>query len=286
MRSLPGLKHPLLKLAAQFAGRLFSVSLLIAFGLAGCASNKPPKLPYPAFIVTDDIPDIFLAALPGVRAKQYVGDMRTRTTSNRIDIPPEWSGTTGGSPGKSLEIYVLSGDLNLSDFELGPGGYAYVPPGSLGFRLDSESGAQILYFLDDVPPSSVIRAPLILDSELVHWTESSAGLYTKELRADPGSGSRAWLARIDPAAAISYTSSSAAREGYLVSGQYTHSECLLGEPQTWEYLPGGYFRRPKDIVNGGPGSAATVSSVWFLRERKPGVETEAAACPPPPPDSE
>ncbi|MDJ0940410.1 MAG: hypothetical protein QNJ00_11670 [Woeseiaceae bacterium] len=255
--------------------------MLLLASIAACAaSNKKPDVPYPAYVVSDDLPDIFLAALPGVRAKEYTSDMRTRSTSNRVDLPADWSGTTGGAPGKSIEIFVLDGTLSFSDFELGPGGYAYVPPGSLGFRLETEGGARILYALDDVDDSSVIRTPIILDSDLVAWTERSPGYYEKELRKDPGSGARTWLERIDPGVAIPLTSSSAAREGYLVLGQYQHAECVDGLPEAGEYLPGGYFRRPEGAVNGGAGSAAVVSSVWFLRERKEGEVSPQTTCPP------
>jgi hypothetical protein len=254
---------------------------------AGCASeNRKPDLPYPAFVETDNIEDMFMAALPGVRAKQYYSDMRTRVSSSRVDLPAEWSGTTGGMPGKSLEIYVLDGKLSFSDFELGAGGYAYVPPGSLGFRLKTESGARILYALDEVDESAVIRAPIIMDSNLVPWTEVRPGFYEKDLRFDPGNGARTWLQRLDPGVEIPLTSSSAAREGYLVSGELRHAECLDGEAMAAGYLPGGYFRRPPDMVHGGSESTTTAPSVWFLRERSGGKVTEHSACPPPVTESE
>ncbi|MGB5336343.1 MAG: DUF4437 domain-containing protein, partial [Woeseiaceae bacterium] len=127
--------------------------------LAACTSG-PPTLPYPAFVQVDELEDIFMASLPGIRAKQLAGDPQTRRTSNRIDLPPDWSGTTGGSPGRSLEIFVISGQLMIADIELRRGGYAYLPAGSLGFNLRSDDGARILYFLNDVDPDSIIRSPL------------------------------------------------------------------------------------------------------------------------------
>ena len=254
--------------------------LIAALLAAACASeNRKPDLPYPAYVVSDEIEDMFMAALPGVRAKQYYSDMRTRVSSSRVDLPPDWSGTTGGMPGKSLEIFVLDGKLSLSEFELGAGGYAYVPPGSFGFRLETEAGARILYALDEVDESSVIRTPIIMDSELVPWTETSPGVYEKDLRLDPGSGARTWLERLDPGVPLPYTSSSAAREGYLVEGELRHAECFDGESVVAGYLPGGYFRRPPDTVNGGPESVAIAPAVWFLRERSDAEVTEHDRCP-------
>jgi len=256
---------------------LFSAAL-IALLVNACASG-PPAPPYPAFIVSDELPDIFMASLPGIRAKQYAGDPQTRATSNRVDLPPDWSGTTGGSPGKSLEIFVLAGELRLADITLGSGGYAYLPPGTLGFNLKSDDGARILYFLEDVDDEAMIRTPLILDSNLVDWQAGDAtGVSTKDLRADPGSGARTWLQRIDPGAAVPWQATSVSREGYFVSGQYQHSECVEGEAYTEIYLPGGYFNRPANAVNGGPGSMALTQAVWFLRETRHATTSNDVAC--------
>jgi hypothetical protein len=41
----------------------------------------------------------------------------------------------------------------------------------------------------------------------------------------------------------------------------------MGEAQSWQYTPGGYFLRPGGIVNGGPDSTAATASVWLLREK-------------------
>lgn len=252
--------------------------LFVTMLASSCASG--PQAPsYPAFIVSDELPDLFLAYLPGVRAKEYAGDARSRSSSNRIDFPAEWSGTTGGSPGKALEIFVLSGDLQLSDFTLKPGGYAYVPPGSLGFNMTTDEGARILYFLSDFDSDAVIRSPLILDSELVDWQPTdTVGVFTKELRFDPGSGERTWLTRYEPGAQIPWQASSELLEGYLVSGQFQDSECVDGEPYTAIYLPGGYFYRPSGAVHGGPDARAISESVWFLRQRHAASTDFDVAC--------
>ncbi|MDA0706827.1 MAG: hypothetical protein O2805_09490 [Proteobacteria bacterium] len=243
------------------------IGLTIAALGVGCASGREPPA-YPAFVISDELPDLFLVTMPGVRAKEYASDIRTRSASNRIDLPESWSGTTGGAPGKSLEIFVVSGELKLADIALTAGGYAYTPPRSLGFNLEAESGATILYFLGDPDVKAQIRSPIILDSGLVDWRATdSIGIFEKELRMDPGSGERTWLVRYEPDAEIPWQSSSAMLEGYLVSGQFQDSECVAGEPYTDIYLPGGYFGRPVDAVHGGPAAAAIQESTWFLRRQ-------------------
>lgn len=246
--------------------------------LTGCASG-PPELPYPVFIQTDDLTDIFMASLPGIRGKQFSGDPQTRRTSNRIDLPPGWEGTTGGSPGKLLEIFVLSGDLNIADIKLKSGGYVHVPPGSLGFNMHTSDGARILYYLDNVDPLAMIRSPVILDSGLVAWEATDIdGIDIKELRSDPGNGGRTWMVRVQPGAVFPWQASSVIREGYLASGEFQQSECSGGEEHTWIYTQGGYVYRPSGIFNGGPETYAISESVWVFRERTAGSKMIAESC--------
>jgi len=254
--------------------------LIAIMSFTACASG-PPELPFPAFIQADELGDIFLASLPGVRAKQLAGDPQTRRTSNRIDLPPDWKGTSGGAPGRSIEIFVLDGTLALADIELTPGGYAFLPAGSLGFNLSARDGARILYFVNDVDPESVIRSPIILNEEVLAWqpTETS-GISTKELRKDPGNGAATWLVRIEAGASVPWESSTALREGYLVEGNYQHSECVLGEVQTGQYMRGGYFYRPANTVNGGPLAGGETVAVWLLRETNGGTHEMAQGCMP------
>ena len=256
-------------------------SLWAAFFVAllpGCAAG-PPETPYPAFVQSDALEDVFIASLPGVRAKQFSADPQTRRSSNRIDLPPGWTGSTGGAPGKLLELYVLDGKLDLGDIVLGAGGYLHVPPGSLGFNLSSKDGARILYYLDDADPLAMIRTPIVLDSNLLDWSGTPVpGVSIKELRNDPGNGARTWLQRVGRGAVIPWQSSTAQREGYLAVGEYRESECIGGKARTWTYSDGGYFYRPAGAVSGGPEAAALTETVWVLRERAAGSERTQPAC--------
>ena len=253
-------------------------TLTLCFALVACAGG-PPTLPFPAFIQADELEDVFLASLPGVRAKQLAGDPQTRRTSNRIDLPAAWQGTSGGAPGRSMEIFVLGGVLTLADIDLPAGGYAFLPAGSLGFNMQSANGARILYFVNDVDPDAVIRSPIIIDTNLLDWQPTTtAGVSTRKLREDPGSGAMTWLLRIKAGASLPWQSSSVLREGYLVTGHYRHSECADGEAHTGRYTPGGYFYRPPDTINGGPVSGGETDAIWLLRETERGDHKTADGC--------
>ncbi len=254
----------------------------LVFLLTGCASGSP-ALTYPAFIQADELPDVFIAGLPGTRAKQFAADSQTRRSSNRLLLPADWKGSTGGSPGKSVEIFVVAGGVTLGGIVLKAGSYAYIPPGFTGSNISTTSGALVLYFLDDPDPAAVIQTPLILDSDVVDWRPVSEdaqdfGHSVKELRLDPGSGAKTWLLRIDHGSTQGWHKSSAVEEGYLVSGNYRHSECVNGEVLTDDYGPGGYFHRPPGAVNGGPDAAATSSAIWYLRRTGKGSIESVPAC--------
>ncbi len=244
--------------------------------LAACASSPPP-LPYAAFIAIDELPDTFLAGLPGVQAKQLAADPRTRRSSHRVILPSDWNFTTGASPGQSVELLVLAGEMQLGDFKLTEGGYAYIPPASSGMRMQSDDGAVLLYFLDDADAAAVIQTPLITNTELLQWDPGAIGYSSKELRKDPGSGARTWLLSVSPEAAPQWQRSIQPVEGYLMSGTMTYSECNGGESVTADYLPGGYFYRPPGSIHGGSEAKTTTGAVWLMRTRGED-ETAVVAC--------
>ena len=252
--------------------------VIAALLLSACASG-PPKIPYPAFIQVDELDDVFMASLPGVRAKQLSGDPQSRRTSNRVDLPKDWAGTSGGVPGRSMEIFVIAGELKIADIALDKGGYAFLPAGSLGFNMTATEGAQILYFVNDTDPESVIRSPIIINSDLLDWEDTAkVGVSTKELRSDPGNGAKTWLVRVATGASQAWESSSAIREGYLFTGNQQYAECIDGESQVWQYAPGGYFYRPANAISGGPDSLALTQSIWIMRETSRGVARVWPSC--------
>lgn len=262
------------------------LSVTACASLAACAASKP-SVPYPAFVQADETQDIFLAELPGVRAKQFAGDASSERTSNLLLLPADWDFSTGAAPNKSVEMFVLAGEVELGGMTLGKGGYAWLPAGSTGMNLRSREGADLLYFFNSVDERSVIQVPLINSVDSSHWKPLSDepedfGLSVLELRYDPGSGARTWLLKIEPFATQPWQSYSAAIEGYLVSGNYQHSECVDGVPATGTYIEGGYFLRSADAVNGGPEAISTGTSIWFMRSMSKGERQITGACVPVP----
>jgi hypothetical protein len=262
--------------------RIQPMLLLAALLISACASG-PPKVPYPAFIQVKDLDNVFLAGLPGVRARQFAGDARSARSSSLLQLPADWEFSTAAAPDKSVEVFVLAGQVELGGITLRPGGYAFLPPGSMGSSMRTRNGAELLYFLNDVNERATIRVPLITGIDSGTWQPLSDdpadfGLSIMEFRSDPGSGARTWLMRIDPVATQRWQSSSVDIEGFLVSGRYRHSECVDGKPVSAEYTSGGYFLRPAGAVNAGPDAKSLQTSIWLLRSPGPGARQIVSTC--------
>ena len=244
-----------------------SVVLLTAlFQLVGCASSlRSGDIPYPAFMNIDGKPEASFPTMPGVRNVIFLSDREGDNFGSRIDIPPGWAGPVGGVSDASIELFVLSGELMLSEFNLDTNGYAYLPAGSQEYNLWTAAGAAVLYFHDETDPNAHFRTPII-NERAYDWHYAIDGVSVILLRHAAGLGSRTWLRRITPGTSEPWELSSAVREGYLVSGEYTTSECIAGKVVSGSYRPGGYFQRPSGVLSGGPEASAVPEAVWFFRE--------------------
>lgn len=258
-----------------------AMSLLAAASvLCACASSPAGRLPYPAFIQADELETVFTAALPGTRAKPLFMDGRQGLSSLLLTLPADWEWNAGGAPGKSVEIYMLEGEIRLGDLTLQSGNYAYLPPGSTTLPMSTDAGARLLYFLDDADPQAVIRTPLFMSREVVPWQQVPGAaddtVQRKVLRSDPGSGATTALISFAPGARGSWRASSAPTEGFLLTGDFRVSVCVAGEALTGEYAPGGYFRSPAGAVIE---TGTERGAVWLIRQPARHAFTFYEACP-------
>lgn len=259
---------------------LVCVAALVA---GGCASSPSARVPYPAFVQAGELEPTFTAALPGTRATVLFADRRRGISTLLLELPPEWDWNAGGAPGKSIEVYVLQGEIALGELTLLAGNYAYLPPGSTALPMSSANGARLLYFLDEADPQAVIRTPLFMSRDVVPWQPvagetAEAGPERKVLRRDSGSGAATYLLRVPPGPHPGWYAAAAQTEGFLLSGGDRLPECVAGTAVAGEYTPGGYFRRPAGAVSGGLQAASESGAVWLIRRAGPGEPTPAATC--------
>ena len=219
-----------------------------------------------------------MASLPGIRGKQLAGDPQTRRTSNRIDLPPDWKGTSGGMPGRSMEIFVVEGLVTIADIELPPGGYAFLPAGSLGFNMDSEEGARILYFINDSDPESIIRSPIIIDTALLDWAPHlRRALRPKNCAATLAMAPRHGCCGLRQVVAAMAVVVSTPRR--LPSSRYLSAQRMRAWRGAYLAVHAGRILLPaRGRVNGGPLSGGETDAVWFLRETERGKETTVSGC--------
>jgi hypothetical protein len=272
-----------MRLLATFRSSLRLQGLVALAMAVGACATAPPPLDYPAFVQSGDIEEGFTAALPGTRARQLFSQPETGRLTLLLALPQDWNWNTGAPPGKAVELYVLQGEIILGDITLLPGNYAYLPPGSTGLTMSTGAGAEVLYFLDDADPHSVIRTPLYMSRDVIPWRPLSehpedAGIQVKDLRLDPGSGARTWLMRVAPGATVRWHRSASMTEGFLLWGDFRNSECADGVPVSGDYAAGGYFRRPAGVLSGGPEAGSGEGAVWLLRQPGAGAPTWAEDC--------
>jgi len=178
---------------------------------------------------------------------------------------------------------VLTGEVQLGEFTLGPGGYAYIPPGSTGLGMITTGGASLLYFLDNAQPDSMIQTPMILSRDILSWQPISddpndLGVSIKELRHDPGSGVRTFLLRMNAGATRPWRMSSIAEEGYLLQGTDHHSECVAGKILSDGYTKGGYYHRPPGAANARLADEDSADAVWLVRTQGRAEITRLSGC--------
>ena len=155
-------------------------------------------------------------SLPACQAHGQSNSRETRVRGAAAivcDFPLTGISQPGHRRPRAWNSFVLSGEIELGEFTLASGGYAYLPPGTSGFPMRSVSGARILYFVDEANDSAVIQTPLIASSTLLTWQPTANGFSVKELRSDPGSGGRTWLLKIEPGATKAWQRSTQTQGG-------------------------------------------------------------------------
>ena len=255
--------------------------VLGALLIASCKTTGP-NVPYPAYVVPwTDLPDMFIAGLPGVRAKPLVGATSDATGGSfRIDLPTSWQGTSGAAPDKSLEIFVIEGELSVADVRLKRGGYAYLPPGTLGFNLKSATGAR-----SSLLPGrrrAIGGYPDAPDTG-EHGTRLGRHGHRRAVEERTALGSRQWCTQL--------AAKNRAGRGDSLGVVFREPRGLLPHRQVTRipsaspasrapiaYLPGMYLYRPGDSINGGPESVAETTSIWFFRELSESDETTHDRC--------
>jgi hypothetical protein len=221
--------------------------------------------PHIEFIQQQDLPfeRVDLGADRGEsRIKRLSTDAETGASSSLIAFSAGWRRRASSHVLVDEELYVLSGDLTLSNVTYSEHCYGFLPGGYTRSDSYSERGALALVFTSaeperiagDAPPGSVDESRLVkcLNMFSEPWTgnfhpQFPVGAGRKWLRRDPVTGDDTWILGTLPLRnGRKPEKHPVVEEMYLISGELIGPQGLM--------RPGAYFWRPPEAWHGPYGS--------------------------------
>ena len=247
-------------------------SLLLFWCMAGWSSASAAES-FVGFINANDVAPAEIGHLGGVRGRVLSADPQSGRMALIAELPAGWSWDGASATGQSLEIFVLAGKLEAEGTQLEPKGYLYVAPTASTPALAARAGARLLVFAGPTGEPSGFTDWFMVEFDESRWRPGlvgpSAGVDLPveifDLRRDPVTGARTWLAAIQPGFEFPWERHSMVEEGFLVEGVYDLNECLPDGVKSGRYTADGYFYRPANILHGGPDSTARSPSIWLFR---------------------
>jgi hypothetical protein len=231
------------------------------------------------YLQADAMPAEPSPVFPGALASTLSADPATGRAAYRVQFPAGFRFDREDRALQSLEVFVISGELSFGLDRLRRYDFGFVPPDVQWPRLASSQGAEALVFLD--PPAADPKAvwqqgaqgSYVTHFDEALWKEATVArdaghaldLKVQDLKKDPFTTARTWLVRGGASLKVPWERHSVVEEGYLLEGDYRLPECLPGRTVIGDYSPGGYFRRPPNIVHSGPESGTKTVAVWLMR---------------------
>lgn len=164
-------------------------------------------------------------------------------------FPAGWSGAVGGQ-GRPVELFVLTGGLQLAGEALAPASYAYVPTRAPAQARCGGEESLVLVMEDDESALADGSLPTVVHSHDVEFEPIGAGQGTppgivmKPLRKDPERGDWTYLASCAPG----WYATEAERHPTVQEGFMLRGDLLNG---TFGVMaPGTYFWRPSMAPHG------------------------------------
>lgn len=202
---------------------------------------------------------------PGTRFRPLARDLASGGFTGLVDLPGGYDSGSGLSCAVEMRLFVIDGELQMGEHQLGPGGFCYHPAGSGQGRWLSSKGARVFaVFLEGPEFQSGGGAPApnaipALDSFAMDWhnpldasdpsQDFRPGIFVKVLHADPETKSSTHLAGLMP--------------GWYAEGMETHpvyeeNYCLQGDVHIGEVggekgytmVLGSYMCRPAGVIHG------------------------------------
>lgn len=183
--------------------------------------------------------------LAGATQRRLSEDERDGSSTALVTFPAGWSGDLSGA--RPVELFVLTGGGSLGGSPLRPGTWAWVPTRAESSRLTLSQESDVLVMIEQERPTAT-GAVVIVDSIEVRYENSKvgspAGLVVRELRTDPETHDRSWVAGA-AAGWLGYKGEvhPTVEKAFLIRG-----DCLLGN--SGEMRAADYFWRPGGVYHG------------------------------------
>ena len=216
-----------------------------------------------------DVPaeDVADGLLAGARRRLLSEDDADGSSTSLVTFPAGWTGDLAGT--RPVELFLLTGSADLGGQALRPGTWAWVPTAADGARLSLAEASDVLVMVEPERPNAT--GPVeVVDSVTRSFepskTDVPPGLVVKDLRHDPETRDRSWVAG-SPPGWIGYKGEihPTVEEAFLIRG-----DCFLAN--SGEMRAGDYFWRPGGVHHG-PFSTRE-GQLFFFRTKGGGMAVE------------
>ena len=190
-----------------------------------------------------------------------------------LQAPPGWGTTLAGSFTGDVELFVLSGRVEVEGYTLGPQTLWGARAGTLVDGMGSRSGASLLLFsgapLRFVPGEGEEdpdrQAPLFAgDQEWLQMPQAPADSRQRELRRSLRGGVFWQSAALDLSLDCWYVDEHPT-EVFVLEGQWRQTHQGRDGPELVDLPRGGYFYRPPGVWHGGPGTGTPSVALLLIR---------------------
>jgi hypothetical protein len=204
----------------------------------------------------------------GTMGRVLSADDADGSSTSLVTFPAGWSGNLASN--RPVELFVLTGDGDIGGRALRPGTWAWVPSHAEESQLSLANESDVIVMVEPERPDATgpveVIDSLSLSYKASEFTTMTPGLVIKDLRHDPETRDRTWIAGI-PAGwyGPQRETHPTVEEAFLIRG-----DCLLDN--SGPMIAGDYFWRPGGVPH--CPSTNRTGSLFFFRTKGGALEVE------------
>ncbi|MDX2221114.1 MAG: DUF4437 domain-containing protein [Rhodospirillaceae bacterium] len=205
----------------------------------------------------------------GATLRELNRDPDTGALSALLHMPAGWAWPGPGSCSADQDLFVFEGALDIGGHRLANGGFCFYPAGVVqnGWHVREAATLYVIYNRAPIfeagaahrPGAAVAKSVPARDTWAMDWFDPLAaskpsmtfhpGIFVKELRVDPDTGTRTHLAGLMPGWFQEGIEVHPVREESLVISGDVHIATVDGKPG-YTVTVGGFYSRPAGVPHG------------------------------------